>query len=854
MKKLFTIFSLTLAFVCLVSLSYAQRTVTGTVTDAESGYGLIGANVLIQGTSSGTITDIDGNYSVDGVDDATVLVFSYTGYGDQEVLVGTQSVIDVVMSAGELLEEVVVIGYGTVKKSDATGAVTGVSEKDFNKGVIASPEQLIQGRAAGVQITSSSGEPGAGMNIRIRGTSSVRSGNNPLFVVDGVPLSGEATGAGVSGEAFSDGQIGTRNPLNFMNPNDIASIDILKDASATAIYGSRGANGVVLITTKRGKFGQGLLSYDYSLGISTISKKYDLLGKDAFLDAYQDFNSVAARNALDGGANTDWQEEIFQQGISHNHNVSYGGGDELSDYRFSFSYADQEGIVLKSGLERYTARFNANRKFIDEKLQLSTQVTIATTEDNNVAITNNSGFAGDLLGAALKANPSAPVYNDDGTFRQIGQDEPNPVAISALSDDFTNTLRALGSLSAEYKITDNLSFKTVLGFDRSISERRAAFSRDLVAQGIVDKGRAYFNDIEIDNKLWENYFTYNKELSDNIDLTGLLGYSYQSFDIASSSIEMTNFRTSDLDLMVNNTASVDLSQPNSIVPTNSSRSFDEIQSFFGRVNVSVQSKYLITATLRSDGSTRFGEGNQYGYFPSFAMKWRLIEEDWVPEVFADLGLRLGWGVTGNQEIPHNVFQERQRYDDYDINNSGNTDGGGLGSVAFANPDLKWETTSQINLGIDFGFLDYRLTGSLDVYKKNTDDLLIKINSAQPAVSPFVWSNLPADIENIGLELGLNGVVADRDNFGWNVIANVAYNKNEVKDFSGLINTGDIDGQGLTGAFAQRIAQGQPLFAYFLRDFAGFDDNGISVYNDGDFQQFVGASPLPTWTAGLTNSF
>ncbi|MEO1627709.1 MAG: hypothetical protein AAFV25_21345 [Bacteroidota bacterium] len=259
--------------------------------------------------------------------------------------------------------------------------------------------------------------------------------------------------------------------------------------------------------------------------------------------------------------------------------------------------------------------------------------------------------------------------------------------------------------------------------------------------------------------------------------------------------------------------------------------------------------------MRADGSTRFGSDNRYGYFPSAAFKWRLIEESFVPELFSDLGLRLGYGITGNQEIPHNLYTSRQRFNDNAINNGGDqVDPGGLDNVAFENPGLKWESTSQLNVGLDFAFLNYRLSGSLDYYYKNTNDLLIRIDAAQPAPAPFQWDNLDADVINTGVELGLNFVVVDKSNFQWDVNGNVSYNKNEVRNFKGLINTGDIDGQGLTGAFAQRIADGQPLFAYFLREFGGYDDNGISVYPNGDFQEFVGSSPLPTWNAGLTNTF
>lgn len=841
---------LLLCFFAFSNFALAQRTVTGTVTDAGNGEPLIGATILATGTSVGTTSDFDGTYSLAVPEGVASLTFSYTGFSTQTVALSAANVVDVKLSAGTLLDEVVVVGYGSVKKSDATGAVTSVTAEDFNGGVISSPEQLIQGRAAGVQITSSSGEPGAGVNIRIRGTSSVRSDNNPLFVIDGVPLSASNSTADAGNAGF--GGAAARNPLNFINPNDIASIDILKDASATAIYGSRGANGVVIITTKSGKSNKGKLDYSYALGTATIAKKYDLLGREEYLDAYESFNP-GQRAAQDKGGDTDWQDEIFRTALSHNHNISFGEGNEDGNYRFSIGYLDQEGIVETSGLKRLTGRFNSSRNFLDDRLKISTQVTIANTHDDNVAISDNSGFEGDLLGSALKANPTLPIRDADGEFIQPSNTEPNPVAILELSDSYTDALRALGNISAEIQLFEGLSFKTVAGFDRSSSERRDAFSGDLVATGIAGQGRLFTSDIQLDNKLWENYFTYKKRAG-SIDFTGLLGYSYQSFGVATKNFEFTNFRSTDLNIILNNFASADQST-GGVVGRNSSRSNDELQSYFGRLNFGIADKYLLTLTMRADGSTRFGGNNKYGYFPSAAFKWRLIEEDFVPEFFDDLGLRLGYGVTGNQELPHNAYQQRLRYGDWDLDNGGNVGGGGLGpAVATPNPDLKWETTAQLNFGLDFAFLDTRVSGSLDYYRKDTKDLLFQTRSAQPAPSEFVWENLDANVINQGVELGLNIAAVTKGDLRWDVMANLAYNKNEVTNFGGLVNTGEINGQGLTGAFAQRIAEGQPLFAFFLRDFGGFDDKGITIYPNGDVQQFVGASPLPTVIAGLTNNF
>jgi len=847
-----------LGVLCVASVTYAQTTVSGRVTAPEEG-GLPGVNVLVKGTSTGTVTDMDGNYRLTVPEGNDVLVFSSIGYISEEVTIAGRSTIDIELAPDiQSLSEVVVIGYGTQEKRDATGAVSSVKSEDFNGGVVVSPEQLIQGRAAGVQITQASGEPGAGVNIRIRGTSSVRSGNNPLFVVDGVPLAGDNISGGGADTGF--GTSSARNPLNFLNPNDIESIDILKDASATAIYGSRGANGVVLITTKKGKDGEGTLNYSYNIGVSNISKKYDLLNADEFVEAYADINNLSpgddALATLDLGADTDWQDEIFRTAVTHNHNLSYSGGNEMGQYRLSLGYTDQEGIVERSGLRRLTARFNGSGNFINDRLNISTQITVSDIRDDNVPISDNAGATGDLLGAALKLNPTYPVYQD-GELYQRSVTELNPVAFLELSDDFTNTLRALGNVTFDFKITDDLSFNTVLGGDRSASTRKAGYSPDLVVQGIVGQGRSAFEDIVSINTLMENYFSYNREVSNNLTIDAVLGYSYQRFQRETKTLQAAGFRVNDLDVIINNLAAVDQTTGNGGIVGNTSYRVDELQSYFGRVNFDIADKYLITATVRADGSTRFGGNNKYGVFPSFAGAWRLSDELFVPEAFSDLKLRAGYGITGNQEIPSNLYTNRQRYSGEGLNVSptGVTiNNSSRSTVAFPNPDLKWESTSQINVGLDWGFINNRLRGSIDYYKKNTNDLLFQVFSAQPAPQEFIWRNLDADIINEGVEFTVDADIVDQNNFSWSLSANASFNDNRVENFASLVNTGAISGQGLSGAFAQRIAEGQPLFAYYLRPFSGFDDAGQSIYPEGDVQQFVGRAPLPKATTGFTNNF
>jgi TonB-dependent starch-binding outer membrane protein SusC len=817
-------------------------TVSGKVSD-KSGDGLPGVTVQLKGSSKGVATDMNGSYSIAGVPANGTLSFTFVGMTSQEVAIGGRSTINVTLADdAALLEEVVVVGYGTVKKKDATGAVNAIGTKDFQKGIVTSPEQLMQGRVAGVQITQNSGEPGGGINVRIRGTSSVYGGNQPLFVIDGVPLSSDNTSSG--GDSQGLGRQPAKNPLNFLNPDDIESIDILKDASATAIYGSRGAQGVVLITTKKGK-GKGTLDYGYSLGMSSITKKYDLLDAKAF---------AAANPTQNQGGDTDWQDELFRTAPTQQHNLSFGGGDATGNYRFSLGYLDQQGIILTSGIKRYSVGFNGGKKFINNKLNITSNVNLANNQDNGIAISENSGYTGDLLAAILKSNPTMPIYKSAGVFTQPGITEPNPLAIVNMTKDRTNTLRALGNISAELDLFEGLKFKTVIGFDQSLSSRKTAYSKDLSLDGVLNIGRLYIRDIEMNNRLWENYFTYDKTFG-NTSLNALLGYSYQSFDVYSKSASMANFATNNLDVMTNNLASADASKAPSNVVNNSNRNFDELQSYFTRVNLNL-GKVLVTGTLRVDGSTKFGGNNKYGYFPSGAVKYKLIEENFVPKnVFSDLALRVGYGLVGNQNIPHNLYDRRDRYASWGAN-QGATDisGGGLNAVAFNNPNLKWESTSTLNIGLDYALAGNRVSGNIEFYEKHTKDLLFQVVSAQPAPTPFVWKNLDTDIQNRGIELGLNVVAVDSKAFTWEVVANAAFNKNLIKDLAGVYDTGEISGQGLTGAFAQRLAAGQPMFAFFTREFGGYDAEGNTIYPSGDFQAFDGTSPNPTVTAGLTNNF
>lgn len=872
-------------FLMLGGIIYAQ-TLSGVVSDASGP--IAGVNVLVQGTSTGTQTDFDGLYSLNNVTSDAVVIFSYVGYKTQEVAVTGRSTINITMlEDAALLDEVVIIGYGTTTIKDATGAVNTVTAEDFNGGVISSPEQLIQGKSAGVQISQSSGEPGAGIAVRIRGTASVRSNNNPLFVVDGIPLSdgGTAGGADLGGSGSS-----AKNPLSFLNPSDIESMTILKDASATAIYGSRGANGVIIITTKSGKKGSGgVFEFTSNVSRSSVAKTYDLLDRNEFLGAIDQFGGDAA--ALDFGSNTDWQDVIFRDVISTNNALSYSNNYGPGYVRASFGYADQLGIIENSSQERITARVNGAHNFFNEKLKIDTNLSYSRVNDESPYVTNNSGSQGDLLGATYFANPTWP---NDVDFTS-GDGKLNPRQLLDYYEDMANTDRILLNASAEYAIVESLKAKVNLGLDQSMSDRSQILSADVDGfnNGTSGNGRGVLQAVNVKNKLMDITLNYNKAF-ENSNFEVLVGYSFQSFQNYGKTINGFGLNSTNFDLAVSNletsadiiansidvpyqqfgfgpnglfinqivpviNSNVSVTAPNGVLVNSVTgdlyNNTDELQSFFTRLNYKIADKYLFTFTLRADGSTRFGPNNQYGYFPSGAFAWKLQEEDFIPESFSTLKLRLGYGITGNQDgLGYGNFVRRQRFSGLGIGNGGEVNPNGTNIVAFANPDLKWEETAQAGIGIDYGFFNDRLNGSIDVYHKTTRDLLLQQEAAQPAVNPFVFGNLDAKVINKGIEFAINYDVVQQDEMNWNLGFNISYNKNEVQDFDGLIQTGQITGNGLSGAYAQLLAEGQPLFSYYLREFAGFDANGISIYPNGDRQEFVGKSALPDIILGISTSF
>ncbi|MEM7551218.1 MAG: TonB-dependent receptor [Bacteroidota bacterium] len=846
-------------FISCTQLAIAQdKTVSGTVTDGADGTGLPGVNILEKGTTNGTVTDFDGNFRLTVSENATIVI-SFVGYEAQEIEVGNRSVIDVQLATDvKQLSEVVVVGYGVQEKRDVTGALSSIGEEDFNPGVINNPGDLIRGKLAGVQVTPSSGAPGAGLQFQVRGNSSLRSNNDPLIVVDGVPLDGRNIQAG-GADAFGTGGGQANSPLNFLNPDDIEQIDVLKDASAAAIYGTRGSNGVVLITTKSGKAGAPKVTYSTFGSASFLRQEIDVLNAEQYtaalnsLQATGELSEELVNNSLRGG-NTNWQDEIYETALSHNHALSYSGGDEDTRYSVSVSAFDQAGILRNTGQERYTARVKASQKALNDKLDINVNVTYSHLKDQGAFIGDRTGFEGDVIALALVTNPTTPVFNEDGSFFTLNNSIRNPREITDNFSDRTLTDRALGNISLEYEFIGGLKYKVNFGFDRSQSVRRTSFPTTL---SFTPNGRADINSRENSNFLIEHLVNYSRDIGEG-EFSALVGYTFQEFlNRGSRLASIGGFQnTSNTVLPTNAVLGPNPVEGGTVVEVGSDAEVNSLQSFLGRVNYVYRDKYIVTANVRVDGSTRFGENNRYAVFPSFALGWRLSDEAFISDlgIFDNLKLRYGWGQTGNQEFENGISQPVFRL---------NANTGALEVQRQPNPDIQWETTTQNNIGVDFGLFNGRLNGSIDAFRKVTTDLLLQIAQPAPSLVATGFENVDAELINRGIEVVLGGVVYDNENFSWNTDFNITFIDNEVENLTtGDIFTGDINGQGLSNVRSQIITNGESVGSFFLTPFVGFNEAGEPLYrtleggvttsNDGS-DRIIAGSAIPDFTWGITNS-
>ncbi len=827
-----------------------RELIKGTVKD-ETGSPLPGAAVLVKGTNTGTITDLEGNFSVDVNSDA-ILVISYLGYTPKEVSVAGQSFLTIQLEPeSSQLNEIVVVGYGTQKRSDVTGAIGSVKRESFNKGVITNPVDLLQGKVAGVNITSTSGEPGANQNVIIRGIGSLRSGTQPLYVLDGFLLDNSDTGI-------------ASNPLNFLNPNDIESIDVLKDASATALYGSRASNGVIVITTKKGKTSSSQVNLSASTAWSAMSNQIDVFGADEFRRQV-----VAAGGALeDFGGDTRWQDELTQVGVSQDYNLSMSGANtERFSYFASLGYQSQEGILKNSELKRYSGKLNMNQKAFEGRLLIDYNLTASFTENLRPAI-------GSIISDMLYLNPTIPAFTD-GEPTLLNTNALNPLKRNELYSDEAANNRILGTISPSFEIIDGLTYKANLGVDYSNTSRYVQYrpftgvvNESNVANGTLDELISANTNSLIENTLTYNWNNYKH------NFTALAGHSYQTFLDEFRGTYSRGFAANNIEPRYQDHNST------SEFPTTVSSSAvkNELQSFFGRLNYVLDEKYLFTATFRADGSSKFGQNNRYGYFPSFALGWNISKEAFMANsFFNNLKVRTSWGQTGNQEIPSKITKASYSEDrlangagslnTYPIDTDGNTLDSypyGIVFTRLANPNLQWEVSTQFDFGVDFAFLDYRLTGTLDYFRKVSSNILLEVVPPDPVqpTSTF-WNNIEdMKIYNSGIELALNYSSQPQRAFSYEIGGNITFIQNEVRDSPySVLTTGAAQGAGQTGATINGYINNQPIGAFYMLQFDGIGEDGLNRFVDinGDGQildndRSVVGSAIPKLIYGINSNF
>jgi TonB-dependent starch-binding outer membrane protein SusC len=812
---IFSCFAVLLLILGSMSTTFGQNnqaiTVSGKVLDATTKEPLTGATVSVKGTSKGTSVDASGKYSIAVSSETAVLEFRFIGYATKAITVGKQTEIDAALAMNSSdLEQVIVVGYGTQKKTDVTGSVKSVTSESFNKGIINSPEQLLQGKVAGVNVTSATGEPGGVQGITVRGPGGIRSGSTPLFVIDGLALDNSSTGGG--------------NPLNFLNPQDIETIDVLKDASATAIYGSRGANGVILVTTKKGKAGVSKLEFSTSVGISSIARALPVLSAAEFRKQV-----VANSGTLeDFNADTDWQKQITRDALTKNYNLSLGGGANKLTYYAAFGAQMQQGILKNNQLDRMTGRMNVNQKFWEDRLSVDANLNFSNTVNERPAIEN-------LLGTAIGNNPTLPAYLADGVTPATFVSSSNPLTTLQLYKDINTTNRFIANISPSIKLMKGLVYRLNYGYDNSTSVRDIQTLASNVPK--IDGRLDTYNTSNVNN-LIENYLTYNLDLGDHA-LTALLGHSYQKIQYQWRTFSINKFPIVPTEPIYNPGIGQELT-----LATNKpagSAFINELQSFYARVNYQYQDKYLATATVRGDGSSKFGANNRYGIFPSFSLGWRISEEPFLKNsALSNLKLRGGWGQTGNQEIPPKITQPLftavvSGTTSYPMDASTSYPAG-ITYSRLANPDIQWEVSTQMNLGLDFAFLNGALSGSIDAFNKVSTNMLLEVIPADP-VQPAssVWTNVKnMEILNKGVELDLDYKFATQSGVKFNVGGNLTLIQNEVKGSPySVIPSGSASGSGLTSATINGYINGQPIGTFFLKEFIGFDDKGMSVYKDQD---------------------
>jgi TonB-dependent starch-binding outer membrane protein SusC len=786
--------------VSLVSIAFGQQNIKGIVKD-DTGVPVPGATVVIKGTSNYTVTDIKGEFVLTSAKDYPFsILFNIVGYQKEEVEIyePIDEIVEVNLKTDNLLDEVVVVGYGVQKKSDLTGAVASVPENVLNQ-PISSFDRALQGAVSGVQVTPTSGQPGGGISIRVRGGSSITGGNEPLYVIDGFPVTSTASTAGT----ITGAEV---NPLSSLNPNDIESIDILKDASATAIYGSRGANGVVIVTTKKGNSDISRITYDASYGVQGLRKKIDLLNAKQFAslrnEALFDTNAGAGPNqylsqeAIDAlGKGTDWQDEAFREAGIHSHQLSLLGGGQKVRYFVSGNYFKQDGIIRHTDFERLTGRLNLDLD-VTEKLKAGINLTISKTKAN-VAPTG-------IVTALLSMPPTATIYNEDGKYTLRNPFEnifSNPIASLNETQNSTETKRLLGTVFGEYSLLDELILKVSFGADVADTKENKYLPSNIY-EGSLFGGEAGVGFVNISSWLNENTLTYNKAFGKH-NLNALIGFTQQE-DIREI------VRTGARGFVSDHFEADNLENGGTPLRPYSRNTKAGLLSYLGRLNYNYDDRYLVTIALRTDGSSRFGKNNKWGYFPSAAVSWKISNESFFksfPKTISDLKVRVSYGATGNNGIdPYSSLAT--------LNNVSYLIGGavvnGFTPSRIANPNLGWETSYQLDAGVDIGLVENRIRLTLDAYQKKTENLLLDVELPYTSGYSTSLQNY-GSVLNRGLEIGLNTTNIEGE-FQWNTGINFSFNRNEVLSLGGGITSF------ITGNYIVKV--GDPLGTFYATQIDG----------------------------------
>ena len=841
MKKLSLV--LMLVFAGMATLM-AQRTIQGTVSD-ESGEALIGATVLVKGTSTGAVTDIDGNYSLTVPSGGTVLVFSYTGYASKEVQIGTSNVIDVSLDPSiEQLDEIIVTGYSEVEAKKLVSSVAVVDDKAIENVALTDVNQIIQGRAAGVLTTAGTGQPGASIDIRIRGTGSITAGRGPLYVIDGV----------IVDQSDYSTQTQSTNVLSNINPNDIANVTVLKDASATALYGSRGANGVVLITTKRGKAGESRITAKVQYGVTspTGATDFDVMTAEEVL-AYErtvlensgfDPDQFRPNSLLD--QTFDWVDAAFRTGQTQNFELQASGGNEKTRFYISGGYFDQQGVLIESAFNRLSLRSNVDHRASDK---LSFSLNFNGSYSENLNATAGNRFASPLLGSFTNSPLLAFPFQEDGSLftgaeAEWGGTFPDNFLYSLPLNPVTaNTFRVLSKLEMNYNILDNLKFTQVANVD-FVNIKETRFFDPTTNDGMDTNGQidnAFNENISLTSQSLLKYFA---TIGDNHNFDALGGFEYQTVDRDNFSASGTGLASGQLQTL-NSTAN-----PQGVGGFKSEFAF---ASLLGQLNYNYDEKYFLTTSVRRDGSSRFGANNRYATFWSVGGSWAISEENFMAglDFLDNLRLRASYGVTGNASIGN--FESLELY------GFGNNylDTPGSSPTQIANPDLTWENSDNFNVGLDFSIINSRVNGTVEYYRREGYDLLLNVPVSRTSGFGTATRNI-GRIENTGVEatLGFAPVVASQPGgFSWNIDLNFSANNNQVLELPGGedINNG-----------SQIYSEGRPIRTFYAREWAGVNpDDGTPLWADGEggTTGSYGAAPLqytgnaePNWIGGLNTSF